>query len=65
MSRGKNKIKFELTPVNNGFILGLVNPNYGTDTRNSEYYKDTWVGNDIKDLFDSMLSQLVVDRIEP
>lgn len=61
----RNKIKFELTPANNGFILGIVNQGYGTDTKNSEYYKDTWVGDDLPALFQSMLSQLVVDRIEP
>lgn len=61
----KNKIKFELIPANNGYILGLVNPNYGANTANSDYYKDTWVGEDIPALFNTMLSQLVVDRITP
>ena len=58
----KNKIKFELTPANNGYILGLVNNRYGDP--NQEYYKDTWVGEDFKTLFNDMLSQLVIDRIE-
>lgn len=58
----RTKIKLELTEANNGYILGIINPNYqngGTD-----YYKDTFVGTDIKDLVELMVAQLVANRVE-
>ena len=40
----KSKIKFELTSANNGYIVGLVNPEWGKSTRDEEYYSYTFVG---------------------
>lgn len=60
----KGKIKFELTSANNGYIVGLVNPDWGKSTRDEEYYSATFVGEDLETLFKGLVSQLVVDRIE-
>lgn len=56
------KLKIELSEANNGFILGVVNPDYqngGTD-----YYKDTFVGSDVQGLVELLVSQLVVERFQ-
>lgn len=60
----KSKIKFELTSANNGYIVGLVNPDWGKSTRDEEYYSSTFVGEDLETLFKSLISQLVVNRVE-
>lgn len=60
----KSKIKFELTAANNGYIVGLVNPDWGKSTRDEEYYRATFVGEDLGALFKDLVSQLVVDRFE-
>lgn len=58
----KNKVKFELTTASNGYIIGLVNPDYnGPGT--SEYYKETLVGSNLEELFQTLVSQLVVNRM--
>jgi hypothetical protein len=62
MNRKSNKIKIELQQVNNGFILGIVNPNFQPGS--TDYYRDTYVGNDLKEMTELLVAQLVTDRFE-
>ena len=59
----KKKIKFELTNASNGYIVGLVNPLYNGPGSNEEFYKETFVGSNLEELFQTLVSQLVVDRM--
>lgn len=60
----KKKVKFELTQASNGYIIGLVNPLYNGPGSNQEFYKETFVGSDLQELFHTLVSQLVVERFE-
>lgn len=59
------KLKFELTQVDNGFILGIINPDYrpGNGDLTNTYYKHTFVSNQIEDLPNLLLTHLVAERI--
>lgn len=58
----RSKIKIELSEANNGYILGVVNPNFNNG--GNDYYRDTFVGTDVKELVELLVAQLVVDRVE-
>ena len=59
------KLKFELTQVDNGFILGIVNPEYraGSGDASNNYYKHTFVSNQIDALPNLLLTHLVAERM--
>jgi len=59
----KKKIKFELTHASNGYIVGMVNPNYNGPTAGEEFYKETFVGNNLEELFQALVAQFVVERM--
>lgn len=63
MNKLKKKIKFELTYASNGYIVGMVNPEYNGPTGGQEYYKETFVGGDLDELFQALVAQFVVDRM--
>lgn len=56
------KLKIELSEANNGFILGVVNPDFQNGM--ADYYKDTFVGADVQELVELLVSQLVVERFQ-
>lgn len=56
------KLKIELSEANNGFILGVVNPEFQNGS--TDYYKDTFVGGDVQELVELLVSQLVVERFQ-
>lgn len=59
----KKKIKFELTYASNGYIVGMVNPNYNGPSGGEEFYKETFVGGNLEELFQALVAQFVVDRM--
>jgi len=63
MTKLKRKIKFELTHASNGYIVGMVNPEYNGPTGGQEYYKETFVGSNLEELFQALVAQFVVDRM--
>lgn len=63
MTKLKRKIKFELTHASNGYIVGMVNPNYNGPTGGEEYYKETFVGGNLEELFQALVAQFVVERM--
>lgn len=60
------KMKLELTKVNNGYILGVVNPNFraGSPKDDEAWYLDTFVSTDTQDLANLFVASLVSHRIE-
>lgn len=60
------KMKLELTKVNNGYILGVVNPNFraGSSLDKEAWYIDTFVSTDTRELADLFVASLVTHRIE-
>jgi hypothetical protein len=59
----RKKIKFELTHASNGYIVGMVNPLYNGPGSNEEFYKETFVGNNLEELFQALVAQFVVERM--
>lgn len=57
------KIKMELTHVENGFILGIVNSQFMSGDKERNYYTHTYVSNSIDDVPNLLLAHLVTERM--
>lgn len=59
-----NKIKMELTEVDNGFILGIINPDFQPGAHKNSYYKNTFVSNDLAEVSQLLVAHLVTQRMQ-
>lgn len=58
-----DKRKFEITQVANGYILGLINPNFAPGDRENKYYSTAYVATSPQDVADQLVAFLVQERM--
>lgn len=57
------KVKFELTEVDNGFVLGIINPDFQPGSGKNGYYKNTFVSTELSEVSELLVSHLVSERM--